>query len=329
MSASQQMVAARNAVESALVDLEPGAHALVAVSGGPDSLALAAVAKWVGERAGLRIGAVIVDHALQHDSHEVAATAAAQCRDLGLDPVIVRRVSVGTEGGPEMAARTARHAALLEIAAEESASCVLLGHTREDQAETVLLRLARGSGARSLSAMAPVAGLLRRPFLGLPRVHVQDLCAELGLTPWTDPHNADPAYARVRVRTALTVLDEALGVGVVAGLARSAELLRDDADALDEWAAREYVELMAIAADGLDLDAETLSALPRAVRTRVIKRAAEQCGSAELEATHIGEVNRLLTHWHGQGSLNLPGRVSVTRRYGRLEIRIDPGSARG
>lgn len=323
--ATQELVAARNAVEACLADVPEGSHVLVACSGGPDSLALAAVGHWVGQRRGISMGAVIVDHALQHDSHAVAAHAAGQCRELGLDPVIVMRVEVGTEGGPEMAARTARYAALEEVAASESASCVLLGHTRDDQAETVLLRLARGSGARSLSAMAPASGIYRRPFLDLPRRQVHALLGEMSLTAWIDPHNSDDAYARVRVRRSLDAITDALGEGVVTGLARSAALLRDDADALDDWAMRVYADAASIvdAEDsGIDLEIASLECEPRAIRTRAIKMALTACGCDEAEAVHILAVDALLSDWHGQGALDLPAGVNARRAYGRLEFRI-------
>lgn len=329
--ATQELVAARYAVQACLADMPEGAHVLVACSGGPDSLALAAVAQWVGHRRGIRVGAVIVDHALQHDSHAVAAHAAGLCRELGLDPVIVTRVEVGTEGGPEMAARTARYEALEDVASSESAQCVLLGHTRDDQAETVLLRLARGSGARSLSAMAPVTGIYRRPFLDLARRHVHALLKEMSLTAWTDPHNSDDAYARVRVRRSLDAVTDALGEGVVTGLARSAALLRDDADALDDAAMRAYVDAASVIDDGesgIDLDIESLECEPRAIRTRTIKMALTACGCAEAEAVHILAVDALISDWHGQGALDLPAGVNARRAYGRLEFRTGR-SARG
>jgi tRNA(Ile)-lysidine synthase len=123
---------------------------LVALSGGPDSLALAAATAF--EAAG-RAGAVIVDHGLQAGSAAIAEAAAEQARSLQLDPVIVVAVTVGADGGPEAAARAARYRALSEAAASLGASAVLLGHTLDDQAETVLLGLARGSGATSLQGM--------------------------------------------------------------------------------------------------------------------------------------------------------------------------------
>jgi tRNA(Ile)-lysidine synthetase-like protein len=247
------LAAVRTAVRAELAGLGPGDLVLVACSGGPDSLALAAalaleaprVGRSVRSRGhGVRAGAVVVDHGLQPGSDAVAARAAQQCRELGLDPVAVRRVEVPRgPAGPEGAAREARYAALDAAAAEHGAAAVLLGHTLDDQAESVLLGLARGSGARSLAGMPRRRGVYRRPLLGVRRAQTLAVCAALGLDPWHDPTNvpaeggtASPARSRVR-HEALPVLEAVLGPGVVPALARSAALLRDDADALDALAA--------------------------------------------------------------------------------------------
>lgn len=237
------VAAVRTAVRHALADLPADALVLVGCSGGADSLALAAATAFVAPRAGLRAGAVVVDHGLQPGSADVAARAATVCRGLGLGPVEVVAVSVAGPGGPEAAARAARHRALADVAARHGAAAVLLGHTLDDQAETVLLRLARGSGARSLAGMPAVRGPLRRPLLGLRRVDTEAACAALGLAPWTDPTNgpAEPgvlAPLRSRVRhEVLPVLEEVLGPGVVPALARSAAALAADDAALTAAAA--------------------------------------------------------------------------------------------
>jgi tRNA(Ile)-lysidine synthase len=321
---SQSTVAVRNAVEAACADIADGALVLVACSGGPDSLALAACAAWVGERRGIRVGAVIVDHGLQESSAAVAEQAASACRAFGLDPVVVERVRVGSAGGPEAAARDARYAALSSTAESLNAAAVLLGHTREDQAETVLLRLARGSGARSLAAMSPVNGRWRRPMLDIPRAVVHECaaeeCARIDVTPWQDPHNADPVYSRVRVREALPLLTDTLGDGVIGGLSRSAQLLRDDADALDAWAMVEVATHVLDAQPGCSIDVLALESMPRAIRTRIYKVMCERCGATELDAGHIAGIDELITRWHGQGILNLPGRVNAARECGRLSV---------
>ena len=322
----------RHAVLECLADLKAGDNVLVACSGGPDSLALVAATVQVAGERELHCAAVIVDHGLQADSAQVAQHAAQTCELLGMKDVDVIAVTVATDGGPEAAARTARYQALRQAAQAQNARAVLLAHTLDDQAETVLLRLARGSGARTLAAMAVQQGLYRRPFLGLPRTLVHQGCAQalepLGREPWRDPHNADLRFARVRVRAVLAELVDALGPGVIAGLSRSAALLRDDADALDEEA-REWMSMHLPEHDpasnemqGCDLPIEALRALPRALRTRVIRSSCLAAGSpaADLDLAHIVEVERLVTHWHGQGEVALPGRVRAWRDYGRLRI---------
>jgi tRNA(Ile)-lysidine synthase len=321
--ASPEQLAVRNAVRTALADLPPGSLVLVACSGGPDSSALAAALAFAAPRAQLRAGAVVVDHGLQAGSAQVAAATGGWLEDLGLDPVEVVRVEVEGAGGPEDAARRARYDALAAVAERTGATAVLLGHTRDDQAETVLLGLARGSGARSLSGMRPVRGIYRRPLLTLARSTVH-----AALDPHApvvhDPHNVDPTFARSRVRsTVLPVLEAQLGPGIAAALARTADLLRSDADALDDWAAREHERLGAEAG----LDVAELAALPAAVRTRVLRRAAIAAGvpAGPLNAGHVAALDSMVTDWHGQQGPGLPGGVRAERRCGRLTLRAAAG----
>lgn len=330
--AGTAMLAVRQAVAHALADVEPGQRVLVACSGGPDSLALAAATAWVCSRAQVLAGAVIVDHGLQQESAAVAERAAAQCRALGLDPVLVRRVEVNADGGPEMAARIARYAALDDAGHESGAVAVLLGHTMDDQAETVLLGLARGSGARSLSGMATQDGLLRRPLLALSRASVHEAAAEIVPEvgePWLDPHNADPRYARVRARAMLEALTEALGAGIVPNLARTADLLRDDAEVIDGLVDMQVRMLVTADADGLHAPIEDLEEMQRALRTRLIRRMCITAGSTgdDLTMAHVLAVDRLVTDWHGQGATHLPGGVRAERGYGRLTVRPREDSA--
>jgi tRNA(Ile)-lysidine synthase len=315
VTTEEALHAVRRAVEASLADLLAQDIVLIAVSGGADSLALAR------GTAALRRSAVvgIIDHDLQQGSAAVASNAARECERMGIDNVLVERVTVGLKGsGPEAAAREARRVALEAMADRLGARAILLGHTRDDQAETVLLRLSRGSGARSLAAMAPAAGLWRRPLLDLPRQVVRASVADLAV--WEDPHNADSAYARARVRhVALPALVEALGSDVVAGLARSARLLRDDADALDGIALEAAQAVTG--ADGA-LDARGLLELPRAVRTRVIKSAILAAGApgSAVTSAHIDRIDALVSDWRGQGPVDLPGGLVGERRYGRLMV---------
>nr|WP_228456331.1 tRNA lysidine(34) synthetase TilS [Streptomyces durbertensis] len=350
-------------------------------------MALASALAFEAPRLGLRAGGVTVDHGLQAGSAERAAEVAERLTAMGLEPVEAVTVTVGRGAGPEAAARAARYAALDAVAERTGAAAVLLGHTRDDQAETVLLGLARGSGTRSLAGMAAVTGSgaapaplgrldgvaggqsadqpddpaarrYRRPFLAIDRQTTRRACMVQSLPVWDDPHNTDPAYTRSRVRhEAMPILEKALGKGVIEALARTAQLARDDADALDAWAADAEravrVPLQddrltrdaggapaaaaaaseapdapdaaapAVAPGSSALDVNRLYALPPAVRRRVLRRAVLAAGApaGSLFARHIEEADRLITAWRGQKPLNLPGRVEVRRRGGTLVIR--------
>ena len=302
----------------------PSPLVLVACSGGADSMALASALAFEAPKLGIRAGGITVDHGLQPGSDLRAEEVVLRLRELGLDPAESIAVTVGRSGGPEAAARDARYAALDDAAERHGAAAVLLGHTRDDQAETVLLGLARGSGIRSLSGMAAVSGAdgrYRRPFLGLDRQTARKACMVQSLPVWDDPHNADPAYTRSRLRQeGLPALEKALGKGVVEALARTAQLSRDDADALDAWASQ--AETAVRDAAGL-LDCAKLYTLPPAVRRRILRRAAIEAGApaGSLFARHVEEVDRLITGWRGQGAINLPGKVVARRQGGRLVIR--------
>lgn len=308
----------RRAVREAIDDVPEGALVLVALSGGPDSLALAAATAFEAERAGVRAGAVVVDHGLQPGSGDAAERAAAQARALGLDPVRVVPVQVSPEGSPEAAARQARYAALLQVRKQEGAAAVLLGHTLDDQAETVLLGLARGSGPESLWGMHPRIGFLRRPLLQVRRATTHQACRDLGVEPWHDPHNDDDRFLRVRVRhQVLPKLDEVLGGGVALALTRTADTLREDAEALAHFAQEQVVDLVEHAEGGLSLDVGGLESNPPALRQRIIRLAVQSEFHTALSRQQTLEVSRLVTDWHGQGPIHLPG-IRVTREGRRL-----------
>jgi len=314
MRLAPAVAATRRAVRASIDGIDKGDLVLAGVSGGADSLALAAALAWEAPKAGLRAGAVTIDHGLQPGSDARAEEVAGVCRNLGLDPVVVQAADVGSAGGPEAAARVARYAALDDVAERLGTTAVLLAHTLDDQAETVLLRLARGSGARSLAGMSAVSGRYRRPFLTVRRTETLAACAALGLQPWHDPHNFDRVYTRVRVRLdLLPALEEALGPGVAEALARTADLLRDDADALDAMATSEQGEL----------DAPRLSALPAAVRRRLLRNAAIEAGApaGSLTAAHLRAIDDLVVDWHGQGPVSLPGGLVAERRCDSLSFR--------
>jgi tRNA(Ile)-lysidine synthase len=312
------------------------APVLVAVSGGADSLALAAAVAFEAPRAGVPAGAVTVDHGLQPGSAARAEATAVLLRGLGLDPVSVVPVRVGRDGGPEGAARDARYAALAEAAADAGAR-VALGHTLDDQAETVLLGLGRGSGPRSVAGMVEhrVAGAADapvtwwRPLLGVRRETTRAACADQGLPVWEDPWNTDPAYTRVRLRTeVLPLLEEVLGGGVAPALARTAAMLREDLDALDDLAAAELSRLAGgEPPPAHPVPARELAALPAAVRRRVLRGWLRGAGVPDLQAVHLAAVDALLTRWRGQGRVDLPGGAGVVRSSGRLVV--VPAAARG
>jgi tRNA(Ile)-lysidine synthase len=308
------VAAVRTAVRACVGDLAPGDLVLAACSGGADSLALAAALAFVAPRAGLRAGGVTVDHGLQDGSAARAADVMAALSALGLDPVRAVAVTVDGPGGPEAAARAARYEALSDAAGEAGATAVLLGHTLDDQAETVLLGLARGSGPRSLAGMPPRRGVFRRPLLGLRRAETVAACAALGLPTWDDPHNGDRRYARVRVRLdALPALEAALGPGVAAALARTADQLRADAEVLENISSERC-------RGGSQLSASSLAGMPAAVRARALRSAAlaAGCPAGALTAGHVARVSELVTDWHGQRWIDLPGGVRASRRAGQV-----------
>lgn len=311
----------RSAVRRCLGEFAAGDLVLAACSGGADSLALAAALAHEAPRGQLRGGGVTVDHGLQPGSADRALEVTRVLAGLGLDPVERVRVCVpgaAGHGGPEAAARTARYQALDEAARRTGAKAVLLAHSRDDQAESVLLGLARGSGARSLSGMPSRRGLYRRPLLQLSRATLRASCEALGLRPWDDPHNCDPAYARARARhQALPALEAALGPGIAEALARTAGQIRADAEVLDDLAASQAE----LARDGDGAwQAGLLAGLPAAIRTRVLRQAAiaSGCPPGALAARHIEALDSLITSWHGQRWTDLPGGIRGTRRCGKL-----------
>ncbi|MBV9320390.1 MAG: tRNA lysidine(34) synthetase TilS [Mycobacterium sp.] len=290
----------------------------VALSGGPDSLALTAVAV-----ALLPTTALIVDHGLQPGSAEIAAVAREQAMELGCIDAQVLCVKVGADGGPEAAARTARYRALDAARGDRP---VLLAHTLDDQAETVLLGLGRGSGARSIAGMRSHDPPWCRPLLGVRRAVTHAACEQLGVVPWQDPHNSDRRFTRTRLREeVLPLLEEVLGGGVAEALARTATALREDTDFIDTLAG----QALAVAATSVGLDTSALSGLPDVVRRRVIRRWLLAGGATGLTDKQIRGVDALVTAWRGQGGVALGSalrgqRLFVGRRDGVLSLRVEP-----
>ena len=318
VSTNPVTVTIRSAVRECLSGCSAGDTVLVAVSGGADSLALAAALVPESKNALINLVGVTIDHQLQKSSGEQATKVHSQLSSLGISQIEIVKVDVEMVDGLEASARRARYAALDAVAEKLNANLIFLGHTLNDQAESVLLGLARGSGARSLSGMARYTGKYCRPLLEITRSETLAACTENNLTPWIDPHNSDSQFARVRVRTdALPKLEESIGPGITEALARSADLLRDDADALDGWAVQVAAEL-----DLADLEITALADLPKAVRTRLLRMAIYAAGApmGSITADHVASVEALVTSWHGQGACSLPGGVKVSRISGRLSL---------
>ncbi|MEJ4098894.1 tRNA lysidine(34) synthetase TilS [Corynebacterium mastitidis] len=283
--------------------LGPGQPVAVGLSGGADSTALLAAALMEG----LRAHAVVVDHGLQPGSGEVAARAAALALDLGASAEI-RRVRVGRAGGMEAAAREARYRALRQAARGRP---LLVGHTRDDQAETYLLAALRGNPA----GMLPASGGLHRPLLGVRRADTEAACRELGLEPWRDPQNEDSAFRRVAVRaTVIPALSEATGVGdPVAPLAQAADRAALDAEALDQWARRAATDSVA-----------DLARLPQAVRGRIVSAMILRAGARVTRAA-LDAVEALVMDWRGQGPVAVGAGLVVARADGKLTVTREKG----
>lgn len=334
-----ELARARRAVLDAVRATAPAgrpAVVLVACSGGADSLALAAATAFWSRAGKLRAGAIVVDHGLQPGSADVASAAAGQLRGLGLDPVLIRRVEPA--GATEAHARTARYAAFERALADTSADAVLLGHTLDDQAEQVLLGLARGSGTRSLAGMPAARGPYLRPLLGLRRTDTEAICAHEGLDYWVDPTNADTTVLRNRIRRELLPgLDDVLGPGLAEALARTATLARRDADFLDDVADAALARVLRSAPGSVPvvLDLAGLRALDGAILSRVLRSAVVLCGAPAPDFERTEALARLVHGGKSAGPIQLDGHAHATRhRAGthagsaRAVIAIDgPGSA--
>ncbi|MCT3002288.1 tRNA lysidine(34) synthetase, partial [Propionibacterium freudenreichii] len=222
--------------------------------------------------------------------------------------------------GPEAAARRARYEALAapDAPGGRRPDLVLLGHTLDDQAETVLLGLARGSGTRSLAGMPAHFGSAPqfwRPLLGVRRADTERACVEWGLSPWHDPQNRDDRFTRSRLRhRVLPVLTAELGEGVIEALARTATLATQDADYLDALTSS---DLTAIMGDG-GLDCARLADQPAALQGRLVRRWLATVGVVGLDFERTAAVLALVTRWRGQKGVDLPGGHRVVRRAGVL-----------
>ena len=312
LSPAQGLV--RHAVRKSLVaNSKAGQKLLVAVSGGADSLALAAAVEFEAKKLKLNIAAAVIDHGLQSNSDKVAKQAAKQLQTLGFQEIYVEKVRVGKKGGVEAAAREARYKSLESIRLQSKSSLIVLGHTFSDQAETVLLGLVRGSGSKSLSGMSERSGFLLRPLLGIERETTEAFCRDSGIKFWSDPQNKDDKFLRVMIRyRVLPFLELLLGGSVAKSLVRTADQLREDDAYLDSLAAKRYLQLAVSSSAAVKFDVSKLSKLPAALVSRVIKLALDSFGG-ESSRTHVMAVADLVYSWHGQKPLSLPG-VRVGRK---------------
>jgi len=308
----------RRAVRESLagLNLEPESRVLVACSGGPDSMALAAATIFEAPKLGLRASAVVVDHGLQEASSEVAKTTAANLEQLGLDPVVIETINVRESGnGPEAAARSARYEGLERARKLVGAEVVLLGHNLEDQAETVLLGLTRGSGLRSIAGMQGFdePKKLLRPLLEIKREVLFQSCADQDIKPWQDPHNKDPKFTRVRIRQLLDTLEAELGPGFAAALARTADLASESDEVLVVMASDLAGQAtVSSSSTEIRLSVEKLvEALP-GLRRRVLFETAIAAGAGSVSRTQVLGIDELITNWHGQNKLVLSG-ITVER----------------
>jgi tRNA(Ile)-lysidine synthase len=303
-------LAVRNCLTS---NTKPGQKLLIAVSGGADSLALAAACEFEAKKLKVKISAAVIDHSLQKDSDKVAAQTAKTLVSLGFEEVVVKKITVGKAGGPEAAARTARYTALETLRQKTKSNFVVLGHTSSDQAETVLLGLVRGSGSKSLSGMSEKTGFLLRPLLGIERATTEAFCKDSGIKYWSDPQNQDKKFLRVMIRKhVLPFLEKQLGGSVAASLVRTSDQLREDNTYLESQADKSFKKYAKVSGSGISFDAKAIEKLPAAILNRVIKKALDGFGS-ESSRTHVLAVSELVLSWHGQKPLALPG-VRVVRK---------------
>ncbi len=368
------VAAARRALRVLLKDegVAPGSRLLLACSGGSDSMALVQAALFVGSRDGYVVDALTVDHGLREESAREAEHVRQQLLGLGVRHADVVRVRLDAGGGPEAEARSARYSALARAAvslatttsggefsltpdhhgagssvlvaqitegggaSQAGAAVVLLGHTADDQAETVLLGLARGSGGRSIRGMAPAAGLPEhpeilalRPLLDFRREELREGLRSASISWVEDPTNKPESHWRAQDGSplrraalrhhAIPRLEQDLGPGVVESLARTARLLQADEEALGMWTRREFARIVDM--ESLSVSIVELRELPRAIRTRVLRELALRAGAraGELVGWHVDHLDELVTGPGGGRGIDLPG-VRGEQRAGRIHF---------
>jgi tRNA(Ile)-lysidine synthase len=304
----------RHAVREILAaHTEPGQKLLIAVSGGADSLALASATVFESKKLKLRVATVTIDHGLQKASAKVTEQTLEKLHQIGITEAWSKKVKVGTRGGPEAAARDARYKALESIRIESKSDFIVLGHTANDQAETVLLGLTRGSGSKSLSGMSARSERLLRPILSIDRKTTEQFCKDENISPWQDPQNKNLKFLRVRIRkVVLPFLEKQLGNGIFGNLIRTSSHLQEDDQYLSGVAEKAFKKIAKTSALTVNLDQPGLLKLPAAIRNRVIKSAIDYF-EVDSSRVHVLAVTDLVLNWHGQKPLALPG-VRVERK---------------
>lgn len=281
-------------------------HVHIGLSGGPDSLALVAAAR----AEGARVTAICIDHNLQDNSADVSREAAEQAESMGAQ-AIIRSITVPT-GSMEAAAREARYAEFSQLT-----DTIWTGHTMDDQAETFLLAGLRGNPAGMKSASRRPDLTIVRPLLGVRRADTHGACAELQLSPWQDPQNFDHAFRRVAIRERLMPLLRDIHEGdPVPGLALAAGRAAMEGEALEFFVDKRRCEW----SDGFPV---SLASEPYALRRRMLADFLRGHG-VHVTSRKVEAVDRLLTHWHGQGGVAVGatanGRLEVVRVSGKLEV---------
>jgi tRNA(Ile)-lysidine synthase len=290
---------------------------LVGCSGGADSLALTWITHSLQDKGDFDLGVIIIDHGLQSNSSHIAAETARQLRELGVDSILVKSVTVNRHSklGLEAAARVARYRAFEETAQAEGSHAILLGHTQNDQAENVFLGLLRGSGAKSLAGMKPQRGIYHRPFLyALQRFETEAICQAADLNFWVDPS----LNRRIKIRTeVIPYLERVLNHPLVPNLVNTARLLQEDDTALTELAQKLHAGYFADS----KIAVEVIADVPAAVRKRLYLQILRSMGTSDLDfnSLHLQAIDRLITDWHGQKAVSVPG-FSVHRHRGYLNF---------
>ncbi len=310
---SDAVAEVRHAVRVGLAEFKPADLVLVACSGGSDSLALAKAASLECAASHVSIGAIVIDHGWNSKSTEICAKTAQKLVSFDLAPVVVEKLPDHEHN--ETTARDLRYQAFGHVAQKLGAAGILLAHNKNDQAETVLLRLARGSGSTSLAGMPPKRDAYHRPLLEVDRSTIEAACRQWGLDPWQDPANSDEKHLRVKVRKrVLPALVDALGPTVVESLARSASLLRDDAELLDSQAMQVF-DAFFDATDRI-LDADKLAQEPAALTRRVLLLWISELGVERslVNSTHTFQLESLLHDKSESRQVSLPGNFVAYRQ---------------